>query len=212
MLMLAMIMPLLFPCRMMIQLNFILNLNFAKMNVIRLSLLGMPTPLVDIPPLRMDLASKRGPRTQRAKSPPTSLRRRGRCLWLVASILFMRRRTMLLFILMLRMLRMFIMMLAMIILFYLRVMMLFLLLTLWLLHLVMHILMVGVDLGVMHLILFLMHLRIGIHCMVHLCYFILLMHPMCFIVRTIKLLILMWDPKARWKRLAFGYQNRMLLT
>jgi hypothetical protein len=41
--------------------NFMLNLNFANMNVIRLSLLGMPTPLLDIPPLKMDLVSARDP-------------------------------------------------------------------------------------------------------------------------------------------------------
>jgi hypothetical protein len=63
---------------MMIFLNFMPNLKFAKINVIRISLLGMPTPLVDIPPLRMDLVSKREPRTQRAKRPLTSLRRRVR--------------------------------------------------------------------------------------------------------------------------------------
>jgi hypothetical protein len=47
----------------MILLNFMLNLKFAKMNVIRLSSLGMPTPLVDISSLRMDFVSKREPRT-----------------------------------------------------------------------------------------------------------------------------------------------------
>jgi hypothetical protein len=75
----------------------------------------------------MDLASKGEPRTQRAIRPPTSLRRRGRCLWIVAHTLFKIRRTMLSLILILKM---FIMMLTMIVLFYLRVMMLFLLLAL----------------------------------------------------------------------------------
>jgi hypothetical protein len=73
----------------------------------------------------------------------------------------------------------------------------------------MHMLIVAVDLGGVHLILFLMHLRIEMHCMVHLCYFISLVHPMCLIVRTIELLLLIWDPKARRVRLAFGYQNPM---
>jgi hypothetical protein len=35
---------------------------------------------------------------------------------------------------------------------------------------------------------------------------------MCFIVRIIELLNLMWDPKARRVRLSFGYQNLMSLT
>jgi hypothetical protein len=68
-------------------------------------------------------------------------------------------------------------------------------------------LIVGVDPSAVHLMLFLMHLRIGMHLMVLLCYFVLFMHPMCFIVRTIELLHLMWDPKATRVRLAFGYQN-----
>jgi hypothetical protein len=54
------------------------------------------------------------PGTQIAIRPPNSL---WRSLWLVVIILFMIRRTMLLFILMLRMLKMFIMMLVMIVLF-----------------------------------------------------------------------------------------------
>jgi hypothetical protein len=55
----------------------------------------MPSPLVDIPSLRMDLVSKREPRTLRAKRSSTSQRTRGRHLWLVACILFMKRKTML---------------------------------------------------------------------------------------------------------------------
>ena len=61
---------------------------------------------------------------------PNFTKGREKRLWLVAHILFMIRRTMLSFILMLRMLRIFIMMLATIVLFYLCVMMLFLLLAL----------------------------------------------------------------------------------
>jgi hypothetical protein len=67
--MLAMIMSLLSQNGMKILSNFMLNLKFAKMNMIRLRLLGMSTPLVDIHPLRMDLVSIRDPRTQRAKRP-----------------------------------------------------------------------------------------------------------------------------------------------
>jgi hypothetical protein len=63
-------------------------------------------------------------------APPTSLRRRRKCLWLVARILFMIRRTMLSFICMLRMRRMLIMIPIMIVMFYLCVMMLLLLLVL----------------------------------------------------------------------------------
>jgi hypothetical protein len=160
------------------------------------------------PCIKDGLGFQKEPRTQRVKRPPNSLRRRGKHLWLVAHILFMIRRTMLSFILMLRML-MLIMILVMIILFYLCVMMLFLLLALRLLHLVIHMLIVGVDPCVMHLMLSLMRLMIEMHLMVLLCYFILLMHPMCFIIRIIELLHLMWDPKARRVRLAFGYQNPM---
>jgi hypothetical protein len=90
----------------------------------------MPSPLVDIPLLRMDLAFMWEPRTQRAIRPTTSLSRRERRLWLVVLIIFMIIRTMLLFILILRMLKMFIMMLVMIFPFYLCVMMLLLLLAL----------------------------------------------------------------------------------
>jgi hypothetical protein len=72
-----------------------LNFKFVNMSVIRLHLLEMPTPLVDIPPLRMDLASMGEPRTQRAIRPPTSLKRRRMRLWLVVHILHMLERTML---------------------------------------------------------------------------------------------------------------------
>jgi hypothetical protein len=93
------------------------NLKLAKMKYKRLNLLGMPLPLVDIPPLRMDLVSKREPRTLRAKRTSTSQRRRGRHLWLIVCILFMKRKTILICILMSRMLLiMLIMLLAVIIL------------------------------------------------------------------------------------------------
>jgi hypothetical protein len=63
------------------------NLKLARMRYKRLNLLGMPTPLVDIPLLRMVLASMGKLRTQKAISPPTSFRRRGRHLWLLVHIL-----------------------------------------------------------------------------------------------------------------------------
>jgi hypothetical protein len=77
--------------------QLIVQLKTCKNEIEKMCLIGMPTPLVEIPLLRMDLASMGKPRTQRAISPPTSLRRRR--LWLVVLILFMIRRTMLLFIL-----------------------------------------------------------------------------------------------------------------
>jgi hypothetical protein len=46
-------------------------------------------------------------------------------------------------------------------------------------------LIVGVDLGGMHLVLFVTCLRVGMHLMVHLFYFVLLMLPMQFIVSMI---------------------------
>jgi hypothetical protein len=46
---------------------------------------GMPTPLVDIPPLRIVLTSIREPKTQRAIRPLTSLRRQGKHLRLVVT-------------------------------------------------------------------------------------------------------------------------------
>jgi hypothetical protein len=45
------------------------QLKLAKMKYIRLNLLGMLLPLVDIPPLRMDLVYKREPRTLEPKGP-----------------------------------------------------------------------------------------------------------------------------------------------
>jgi hypothetical protein len=111
---------------MMILPTYMLNLKSAKMNVIKLNLLGVLLPLVDIPQLRMDLISKGEPRTYRAKRSPKSLRRKGRHLWLVAHILFMITRTMLICILMIRMLLvlliMIIMMYVMTMLFYLCIM------------------------------------------------------------------------------------------
>jgi hypothetical protein len=66
-----------------------------------------------------------------------------------------------------------------------------------------------VHLGVVRFMLFLMRLSIGMHLMVPQCYFILLMHHMCFIVRMEELLHRMWDSKARGVSLAFGCQKLM---
>jgi hypothetical protein len=78
------------------------------------------------------LCFKKGTKNIKSQKAPTSLRRRGRHIWLITRILFMKRRTTLICVLMLRMviimLIMFIMMLVLIILFYIHVMMLFLLL------------------------------------------------------------------------------------
>jgi hypothetical protein len=136
----------------------------------------MHSLLEDIPPLRMDLVSKREPRTLRAKRSSTSQRRRGRHLWLVACILFMKRKTMFICILMSRMLLIIlIMILAMIVLLFPSTMMVSLILALCLLHLV---ILIGVELGDMLLMLFLMRLRIGMLLMDLPFYFALLMHPM----------------------------------
>jgi hypothetical protein len=86
------------------------------------------------PSIKDGLGFQKEPRTQRAKRPPTSLGRRERSLWPIAHILFMKRRTMLIYIFMLRMflimLVIFIMMHVVIILFCICVTMLFLLLAL----------------------------------------------------------------------------------
>jgi hypothetical protein len=60
-----------------------LNLRLARITMINKNVLGMPTPLVDTPQLRMDLVSKRGPRTLQAIALPISTRRKGRLIWLV---------------------------------------------------------------------------------------------------------------------------------
>jgi hypothetical protein len=94
----------------------------------------------------------------------------------VAHILFMKRRTMLVCILMLRMfLIMLIMIFIMIVLRFESIMMVSLLLALCFFHLVV---LVGVELGAMHLMLSLMHLRIGMHLMDLLFYSVVLMHTM----------------------------------
>jgi hypothetical protein len=65
--------------------------------------------------------------------------------------------------------------------------------------------MVGVDLGVVLIMLFL--IRLEMHLMVHLFYTILLMLHMCFIANLVKSVLKMWDLNAREVRLAFGFQN-----
>jgi uncharacterized membrane protein len=136
------------------------NLKLAKIKYKKLNLLGMPLPLVDIPPFRMDLFSKREPRTLRTKRSSTSQRRRGRQLWLIACILFMRRKFVLIYILKAIMfLIMLIMILVMIIFLFQSIIVVSLLLSPCMLHLVT---LIGIELGVM---LFLIHLRIGMHLM-----------------------------------------------
>jgi hypothetical protein len=172
----------------------------------------MPTPLVYIPPLRMVLASIVEPKTQRAIRPPTSLKRRGMHLRLVAHILLILGRTMLFIYTNVKnvwnvhdnvhhdaCIHHHVIMC---------VMMLFLRLMQWLIRLVHHILMVGVDLGAMLIMLVLMLPRLGMHLIL----FHILMLPMWCIANLVVLLLQMWDPKARMVKLANGCQNPMWLT
>jgi hypothetical protein len=77
----------------------------------------MLLPMVGIPPLRMDLVSKREPRTLRAKRTSTSQRKRGRHIWLTVCIRSMRREVVLICNLKLRVLLiMLIMLLVMVVL------------------------------------------------------------------------------------------------
>jgi hypothetical protein len=72
--------------------------------------------------------------------------------------------------------------------------------------LVLHIFMVGVYLGAM----FIMTLmRLKIHLMAQLCFIVLMMPHMCYIVKMIKLLLEMWGLNARKVRLVFGFQDPM---
>jgi hypothetical protein len=153
------------------QLN--VQLKTWKNEVEKLNFLGMPSPLVDIPPLMMDMVSKREPRTLRAKRSSTSQRRRGRQLWLVACILSMKIKIMLIYILMSRIFFiMLIMILVMIVLLFQSIVVVPLLLALRMLHLV---ILIGVERGVM---MFLIRLRIEMYLMDLLFYSTLLMHPM----------------------------------
>jgi hypothetical protein len=112
-------------------LNSICHVIASGIILLFLLIITIVSPLVYIPPLRMDLVSKREPMTLKAKRTSTSQRRRGRHLWLVARILFMERRTMLTYFLMLRMfLIMLIMIFLMIVLLFQSVMMVYLLLPL----------------------------------------------------------------------------------
>jgi hypothetical protein len=123
------------------------------------------------PSIKMDLVFKREPRTLTAKRPSTLQRRRRRHIWLVACILFMKRRTMFFLILMLRTFLIMLTILVMVVLIFQCVMMVSLLLALCLLHLV---ILIEVKLDAM----FVMRIRIGMHRMDLLFYSILLMHPM----------------------------------
>jgi hypothetical protein len=67
--------------------------------------------------------------------------------------------------------------------------------------------MVGVDQGVVFIMSFLM--RLEMHLMAQLCFIVLMMPHMCYIVKMIKLLLKMWGLNAREARLVFGLQNLM---
>jgi hypothetical protein len=67
--------------------------------------------------------------------------------------------------------------------------------------------MVGVDLGVVFNMLFL--IRLGMHLMAQLCFIVPMMLHVCYIVKMIKLLLKMWGLNAKEAKLAFGFQNIM---
>jgi hypothetical protein len=128
------------------------------------------------PSIKDGLGFQKGTKNTKSQRSSTLQRRRGRHLWLVACILFIKRKTMLICILMSRMLLLLlIMILVMIVLLFPSVMMVFLLLALFLLLLV---ILIGIELGAMLPMLFLMRLGIGMHLMDLLFYFALLMPPM----------------------------------
>jgi hypothetical protein len=115
------------------------------------------------PSIKDGFGFQKGTKNTKSQKALNFTRRRGRHLWLVAHTLFMKRRIMLVCILILRMfliklfLIMLIMILVMIVLLFPSVMLVSLLLTLCLYHLV---ILRKVELGAMHLMLSLMHLRI----------------------------------------------------
>jgi hypothetical protein len=73
--------------------------------------------------------------------------------------------------------------------------------------LVLLMLMVEVDLSARLIMLFPMHP--GMHLMVHLCFITRSIHPMCFTVKMVELLLPMWYQNARRVRFAFGLKNLM---
>jgi hypothetical protein len=114
------------------------------------------------------------------------------------------KRTMPIYMLMLRML---LVLFIMIMLFYLLVMTLPLIHMTCLHPLALRMLMVGIDLGAM--LIMLLPMRLGMHLMVQLCFIILMMLHLCLCVKMIKLLLEMWGLTAREARLAFGFQSLM---
>jgi hypothetical protein len=189
----------------MILLNFMLNLKFAKMNVIRLNLLGMPSPLVDIPPLRMDLVFKREPRTHSQKA-PNFIKEKGKVPMARSSHPFCEKKNHA----------------------YLHVHAKNASHNARNVH---HDACIDhPNLYTRHDVVFAPHamnassssshahgisrprrgapnvvfMRLELHLMVLLCFIVLMMLHMCFIVKMIKFLVLMWDPKARKVRLEFG--------
>jgi hypothetical protein len=123
---------------------------------------------------------------------------------LVARIPHMTKRTMPIFMLMLRMFLVFLIMIGVIIkLFYLYVMMLLFLMPC--LHLALLMLMVGIDLGVMFIMLLLM--RLGMQQMDQPCFIELIMLHLFFFSKMIKCLLEIWGLSARETKLASGFQS-----
>jgi hypothetical protein len=157
------------------------------------------------PSIKEGLGFQKGTKNLTSQTTSNLIKEKGRHPWLVVLNLFMIRITMLICMLMLRMpLMLLIMMVVINMMFYLCVMMLFLIL---MHHLALHMFMVGVDLGAMFILLFLMCL--GMHLMVNPCSIIHIRLHMCCTVKMIKLLLKMWGLNARKERLAFGFQNLM---
>jgi hypothetical protein len=88
-----------------------------------------------------------------------------------------------------------IMIVAMIMMFYLYVMMLFFILMSCLHHLALHMPMVGVDLGAMFIMLFLM--RLEMHLMAQLCFVVLMTPHMCYFVKNDKVVARNLEPKCK---------------
>jgi hypothetical protein len=128
------------------------------------------------PSIKDGLGFQKGTKDTKSHKALNFTKEKGKAPMASSSHSFMKRRTMLICILMLKMfLIILIMILVIIVLLFQSTMMVSLLLALCLLHLVV---LVGVELGDMHLMLSLMRLRIGLHLMDLLFYFVLLMHPM----------------------------------
>jgi hypothetical protein len=124
--------------------------------------------------------------------------------YLYALIPHIAKRTMPIYMIMLRML---LVLFIMIMLFYLLVMILPLIHMPCLHPLALRMLMVGIDLGVM--LIMLLPMRLGMHLMVQLCFIILMMLHLGLCVKMIELLLEMWGLSAREARFEFGFQSLM---